>query len=271
MPDLGIRWTIGDVSPRGFEALQLSIWGAWTLFGDAARYAVCVNTVPLEVARARVGRVPDAIEWNDANHRLPSFLGPHLDGGMAEGVAWKLAPLRYFPDLKELSLDNDCILWGVPDALAAWLDDDGDSVLLAEDVKACFGRFAALCGDQPRNLGLRGLPPALDLEAALLSVLSDGSAPLVSELDEQGLQVAALSRGREVRVVSLDDITIASPFPPHLPRLGRCGAHFCGLNAKRLGFELEGRPAESLVAEFWQRHVDEVRARVRAPHAGASV
>lgn len=43
----GIRWTIGDVHPLGVEALRLSIWGAWKLFGPAAKYAVCANSVPL--------------------------------------------------------------------------------------------------------------------------------------------------------------------------------------------------------------------------------
>ena len=39
---VGIRWTIGNVSTRGFEALRLSIWGAWKAFGPDAIYVVCV-------------------------------------------------------------------------------------------------------------------------------------------------------------------------------------------------------------------------------------
>src|SRR4051812_28383363 len=62
---LGIRWTIGDVSDRGFHALRLSIQGAWRLFGADARYAVCVNTLPLEVVRARTGAVPAPVAWID--------------------------------------------------------------------------------------------------------------------------------------------------------------------------------------------------------------
>ena len=30
---LGVRWTTGDASARGFEALRLSLWGAFRLFG----------------------------------------------------------------------------------------------------------------------------------------------------------------------------------------------------------------------------------------------
>lgn len=37
---VGVRWTIGDVSDEGFEALRLSVWGAFRLFGEDAVYAV---------------------------------------------------------------------------------------------------------------------------------------------------------------------------------------------------------------------------------------
>ena len=107
---VGIRWTIGDVNERGFEALRLSIWGAWRAFGPDAAYVVCVNTVSPEEARARTGPVPHAVVWRPASD-LPGFLRGHLEAGMAEGVAWKVAPLRCFPDRWELSLDNDCIFW----------------------------------------------------------------------------------------------------------------------------------------------------------------
>jgi hypothetical protein len=61
-------------------------------------------------------------------------------------------------------------------------------------------------------------------------------------------------------------VSICSPFPPHLPDLGHCGAHFCGLNAKRLGWELDGRPAEHHVRDHWAALRDAVTARVmRAP------
>ena len=62
---------------------------------------------------------------------------------MAEGVAWKLAPPRLFPEACELSLDNDCMLWQMPEAIHAWLGDgDPARCLLAEDVRPAFGRFA---------------------------------------------------------------------------------------------------------------------------------
>ena len=232
-PSPGIRWTIGDVSERGFEALRLSIWGAWRLFGPEAAYAVCVNSLPLSIARARTGDVPKAVAWYRCDHRIPSFLRAHLDSGLAEGVAWKLAPLRLFPHRFEISLDNDCILWAMPTAIRRWLGGSSDRIcVIAEDVALCFGRFAPLCGTAPRNTGIRGVPPGFDLEHALKEVLAACPAQIVSELDEQGLQVAALSRVAAPLVVSLDDVSICSPQPPHLQRLGTCGAHFVGINVK---------------------------------------
>lgn len=41
---LVIRWTIGDVHPRGFEMLMLSVTCAHQIFGDRTRYVVSVNS-----------------------------------------------------------------------------------------------------------------------------------------------------------------------------------------------------------------------------------
>ncbi len=258
---LGLRWTIGDVSPPGFEALRLSVWGAWRLFGPAARYAVVVNGLSPEAARARAGAVPDAVEWRPAGG-LPEILRAHLDAGMAEGVAWKFAPLRCFPDRYELALDNDCILWGRPAALDAWLDEGEPRCLVAADVTPAFGAFAGLTRAEPRNTGIRGLPPGHDLAAALRAVLERHPVPLRSELDEQGLQVVALDQGRPAHVVPVAEVTICSPFWPHVAELGRSGAHFVGLNARDLPWTYYDRPATACVLENWRRHRPALYRRV---------
>lgn len=259
---IGIRWTIGDVSEEGFEALRLSVWGAYRAFGEEAAYAICLNTVPVAIASLRTGALPHACTWHETTQAIPRSLAPYLDRGMAQGAAWKLAPLRFFTDCYELSLDNDCILWGVPEAVQRWLSSSDGRCLLAEDVRAYFGQFTDACGHAPRNAGIRGLPPDFDLERAMLDVLQAYEVKLSSEVDEQGLQVAAVSRARPPEVVPLTDVTICSPFPPHLRDLGRCGAHFCGLNARDLGWRLDGRPASSYVRHHWRGHRSELYARV---------
>jgi len=258
---VGIRWTIGDVSPRGFSALQLSIAGAHRLFGARARYAVVVNTIAVEEAKRRTGGLPQQVEWRPAGD-LPAFLGAVTDASMAEGVAWKLAPLRLFPERWEISLDNDCILWAVPEAMRRWFDDDPSRCLIAADVRLALGAFTALTRPEPRNTGIRGFPPGYDLGAALARVLAGHPTRLSSELAEQGLQVVALDLDRPARVIGTDEVTICSPFWPHQNRLGRCGAHFVGLNTRNLPFDYYGRPATELVAEHWDRYLPELRRRV---------
>jgi hypothetical protein len=269
---LGIRWTIGDVSPRGFEALRLSIWGAWRIFGADADYCVCVNTVSVDRARVLVGPVPDEVEWLAADELLPGWLRARfLDAGLAEGVAWKLAPLRCFPAARELSLDNNVILGDVPAGLAARLGDESpERCLLAEDMAPALGQFDSLCENRALSSGMRGLPAGFDLERRLLAVLDVHPVTLRSELDEQGLQAAALLRDIDPRpapragphVMSVEDAAICTPFPPHLPRPEVCGAHLAGLDASRVGWDFEGEPAERVRARHRDQHRAELYQRV---------
>jgi len=267
---IGVRWTIGNVSERGFESLRLSLWGAWRTFGADAVYAVCVNGLsPVEAQRRTGAPPPCPIQWIAADELIPGFIRQQLDPGMAEGVAWKLAPLRLFPDAWELSLDNDCILWELPQALRDRLYGSAGGGALAEDVRACFGVLSHLCPNEPRNAGIRLLPPAFNLEAALRNVLSAPGLPppplLKSELDEQGLQTAAMQYAAPLSVVSTDEVTICSPFHPNQQHLGRCGAHFIGLNMSHTPWSYYDRPADEWKAEHWDRHLPELCCRVGLP------
>lgn len=269
-PKLGVRWTIGNVSDRGFEALGLSIRGASRIFGPDAEYAVCVNTVSVDEARRRAGAVPDQIIWHDASRDIPAILSERFDTGMAEGVGWKLAPLRFFADRHELSLDNDCILWALPATLVDWWSGvDPRLCLMSEDVRSCLGQFAYLCGPIPCNAGIRGLPPGFDLEAALREALRLADehfgrrVMLLGELDEQGLQTAALSLAVPLKMVSLEEVTVCSPFHPHLPNLGCCGAHFVGLNARHIAWDYYDRPADEWMTEHWLHYHPVLQERVK--------
>jgi hypothetical protein len=252
-PQVGIRWTIGDVSSEGFEALRLSIWGASKSFGTEAAYAVCFNSVSLEYAREQTGDLPPGVQWIEATHCLPEWLRPYLDGHMAEGVGWKFSPLRLFPDRYEIALDNDCIIWKVPRALQVTLAGQWPVCVLAEDVRCCFGQFADMCGAEPRNTGIRCTPPGFDLASALRGTLQRRPCRLSSETDEQGLQVAALQSSGTPAVVRTSEVSICSPFPPHSRELGSCGAHFVGLNSRNLPWEYYGRPASEVRREHWRQ------------------
>jgi hypothetical protein len=259
---LAVRWTVGDVSAAGYDALALSIAGAQQLFDRRARYIVYVNTVDPARGARLVGDTRYPVAFVAATRRdIPAFLRERLDENLAEGAGWKFAPLRVGEDQFELALDNDCILWAMPDAIRAWLNEEG-SCLVAEDVRPCFGRFSPGCGDEPRNLGIRGLAPQLPYARMLREVLGDDGARLDSELDEQGLQLAALTRYERPLVVRTTEVTICSPFPPHQPGLGTCGAHFVGLNAHSLPWSSNGRPAAACIRSHWEQLRREVAACV---------
>jgi len=256
---LGVRWTVGDVSARGFVALRLSVLGARQVFGPDAAYTVCVNTLSVAEVRARTGELP--VTWHTVGPDDLAGLRPYLDAGLAEGVAWKLAPFRLFPDRHELAFDNDCVLWSEPATVAAWRRTD--RCLLAADAAPAFGRFASICGPEPRNSGIRGLPPRYDL-GALTRVLAAYPGPLATELDEQGLQVAALS---DAMVVPIEDVSISSPFPPHSEGMGRCGAHFVGLNVHRARPYCDAATMATIAA-FWDARVVSVERQVDLDRPG---
>jgi hypothetical protein len=129
-----------------------------------------------------------------------------------------------------------------------WLHE-GDSVLLAEDVKNCYGQFANLCPASPRNSRIRGLPPGFQLEERLHHLLVQTNTTLSTETDEQGLQMAVLSKEKHC-VVGLDEVSICGYFRPHLLELGSCGAHFVGVNARELPWSWNGRPGHEYIHEF---------------------
>lgn len=68
--------------------------------------------------------------------------------------------------------------------------------------------------------------------------------------------------GRPAHVVPTADVAICSPFWPKRPGLGRCGAHFVGLNSRALPWTYYDRPATRWVEENWRRHRPKLYRRV---------
>ncbi|MBW0000680.1 MAG: hypothetical protein JO015_16400 [Verrucomicrobia bacterium] len=272
-PKLGVRWTIGDASSAGRQALRLSILGAWGIFGSDAAYVVCVNSCDVETMRRSLGELPDEVAWIQVAGMNPRFL-PFCDKSLSEGTSWKFSPVRCFPDRYELALDNDCILWRCPPAVRAWLARPAE-VLLAADVIPANGVFHDLTGPVALNSGIRRFPARFDYEGQLIDMLRTSGRILRRELDEQGLQIATLTRSGHCHTVPLDEVTICSPFPPHVSHLGSCGAHFVGLNVRHLPWEFHGRPALECRLEHWQTLLPEVERRVaeavQAMEAGSTM
>jgi hypothetical protein len=245
-----VRWTIGDVRSRGFEMLRLSIVCAMRLFGPQAKYVVCVNTVPVAEAEQRTGVLPGDVEWLQVTAEdAPLVLRAYSDEKLIEGMGWKLVPLRLCHERYELAIDNDCILWALPAAMQRWLESE-TAYMFAEDVERSLGSFDPLCPPGAINAGIRGLPPGRDLGAPLAHVLNEvekasgGSFRLTAEIDEQGLQAAAMCCCKPLLFVRKDEVSICSPFWPCSSELGTCGAHFVGLNAPHIPWNYYDRPAD---------------------------
>lgn len=277
---LAVRWTIGNVRDRGFEMLRISISCAVRLFGPLTKYLVCVNEIALDEAQRRTGELPPhaarLVQWQAVTHAdLAPQLTPWLgtgEHGCIEGMAWKLAPLRTFPDRYELAIDNDVILWDLPAGLQHWLSEPS-SYLFAEDADRCFGAFdpqldtaLAALGVRGLNAGIRGLPPNVDLGQALTLALTQADAEarrlsgkpldLSGEIEEQGLQAAAIAclpglHGGTLHLVRLAEVNLCSPFWPKTPNFGSCGAHFIGMNARHIPWNYYDRPADNWLADHW--------------------
>jgi hypothetical protein len=63
-------------------------------------------------------------------------------------------------------------------------------------------------------------------------------------------------------LVGTDDVSICSPFPDHQQHFGNSGAHFVGLNPKRLPWILDGHFAHEVIDEFWQARKNRLRALI---------
>ncbi len=200
----------------------------------------------------------------DAGNLVPGWFRRYAGPEMAEGVAWKLAPVRVFPTLHEVSLDNGVILWELPEVMGEWLQsDDKDACLITADVQPALGQFSVMCNYRALNTGIRGFSPGFDMEGRLRNTLAQSGVTLQSELDEQGLQAAVMLRCK-LFVVSTEDVSICSPFSNHQQHLGKCGVHFVGLNPKRLPWRLEGRAAHEVIRERWYGYQSEL-ARLVGP------
>lgn len=281
LPDsIALRWNIGDVSLEGFEALRLSIWGAYKVFGPNAVYAVGVSSIPIATAKLRVGIVPDQVRFYDVTGDVPWSILDRLDPDSAERLAWKFAAPRMFPERHEIVFDNECILWTMPQALRGWLESSSTACLVAQDDRPRFGAFASDCGTEPIHAGLRGLPPGFDLVAALDAALASRPVVLISDLDEHGLHIAALSRNGRPRAIPLEEVSICSPFANggangakggatggatgglSGSKLGECGALFVDLNGCDHGPGIQDAPGPDGICEHWRSVRHEIYEKI---------
>jgi hypothetical protein len=131
---------------------------------------------------------------------------------------------------------------------------------MAEDVERCLGQFQNSAAPGAINSGIRCLPAGFPFVRELAATLTErekiDGAPLLlrSELDEQGLQAAALHRSSRCLLVRKEEVSICSPFWPRQQEPGTCGAHFVGLNTKHLPWNYYGEPGDIVRRRHWDAH-----------------
>ncbi len=142
----------------------------------------------------------------DVSDQTADLIRRHLDRERPRaGLETRAASLFRRP-LRDL-VDNDCILWQLPTALATGSPVNTQELCDAGTSVAC-GQFADDCGSEPRIAGIRGFR-LVSIVEALRHVLGRGSGPalaadVTSELDEQGCNrghVLAGSQSRHAREV----------------------------------------------------------------------
>ena len=255
---VGVRWSVGALGSRGMEALRLSIWGAWRIFGERALYTVFVRGRSAHDVQEAMEELPPGIAWVNSDDLVPPFILAH-GGGAAETVEERFAPLRQYPGRFELSLDPGCILWELPEPIERWLvEQHGYRCILTQDASAKYGQFHEYCGPGHLSSAIRGLPPAFKYGATIRELLRErelmvGHRLRMSPDDALGLEIAAAVRLAEPLIVTEREVTVCSPFHPYL---GTCGARFVGLHAEYAPW-----------TECWERHRPELYRKVELVEA----
>ncbi len=177
------RWTIGPVTPDGFDCLFESI-KSFLKFYDVDP-VICFNCNASDLSKTNI-RLIDQQQFRSSCIAKPV------------GVAWKLYPARLAIENHEIVIDNDIIFKERIPQIDQFFD--GNHTLLLEDLSRTYGRFEkyvppGFC----INSGLYGMPPRFDLQKYInfhireeweLNALGEHKKSVT--FDEQGLIALAL-------------------------------------------------------------------------------
>ncbi len=214
-----IRWSLGPGSAAGQLVLIRSISLLRGLFGNSVDYIVCHN----QLAQSQLSFLQDTgvflFDQEHARFSLPFE---------PANVAWKLYPPRLRPASHELFIDNDILLWQIPQPIHDFLLTD--AVVYTHGLFRAYGGFAESVPVHANiNTGIFGVPPLFDLGKYLVSLMEASSSQLwLDRFDEQGMVSSILALHPRQLEISLDDVSIchdgARP-------AARCGHHFVSINS----------------------------------------
>jgi len=215
------RWTIGNASRAGYEALAFSITSFQHLYPDT-NVVICHNC-SINKLEDIVARFPDA-KFHDQSQYLNSKCPPM-------GVAWKLYPPRIAPDDYEICIDNDVIFMNRVQEIDNFFY--GDHTLLLEETSRTYGRFVdyvppGYC----INSGIYGMPPGFNFKKYVNFYSGDnweinavGPHAASKTFDEQGLVAIALLSYKNFVIIKKESVTNCEK---HL--IPGNGLHFISVN-----------------------------------------
>lgn len=214
-----IRWTIGDVSEQGFNALNISIRNWKKLYEDQFDIFVCYNNISIKKIEHIKG-----VEFINQEDYKDSLIIPPLDGN----PSWKLYPPRLKKECYEIFIDNDLIFSKRMPLIDDFLKDK--FFFITEGLKRGFGFFDNLVKNKNNlNSGLFGLTPFYDFKKELeTSIKETGFEKWNDFFDEQGCVAYTINK-QNYKMISLLQIGLCNERSPGYTE-GEYGTHFVRIN-----------------------------------------
>lgn len=166
-----IRWTLGRTKARplslqAWDMLECSIKFAQKLF-PKAEFMVFHNNLTI-MDQSNLNRIEElGVFHEDMTNKAPL-------GNLKKNSFWKYYPLRVDSNKYELLLDNDIVLWEVPNALQQWLDSSNGLLINTDWNGAFYGDYEHLSPQTHFfNAGILGFPPEFTFSLPDYSSLHD--------------------------------------------------------------------------------------------------
>lgn len=221
--ELTLRWTFGEnkerpTSLQAYDMLYASVLFAKRLFPGAS-FRLYLNNLST-YAKAQILRLFE--------HELELVFveKKEWEGIREKNSFWKYIPLRSDTQKYELLLDNDFIIWKIPQALINWYMSD--KLLINSDWNGQHYGSIQVETEKALNAGLLGYCPGFSFALPTIEEMSDYF------LSEQGfISQVFTTNSRELLIIPREDIFqsnaldyIDSPIENLVKRF--LGGHFCG-------------------------------------------
>lgn len=235
MKNLVIRWTIGEsnsfrIGLQALEMLDYSIKFSKLIFNNHynnANYYICYNNLNKKVKR-EVGNIAKKNNINaiDVSEMLPIELRNQNE----KNSWWKFAPPRLDIKAYEIIMDNDVVIWALPDTLKNAIECKA-LVALEDGVGKFYSVFKDTIDNIDKNLkinaGLLGNPPGFEINLTEVTqnpptdyFFSEQGYTALNFARYTGLKyLIPISEIQQLNANRIDPIDLISNYK---------GGHFCG-------------------------------------------